>query len=198
MSPRPRKVSDDQVFEALHRLMLRVKPDAITLAAVGEEAGLTAGALVQRFGSKVELLRAFNARFAEGSGDLFGQLRARGGTPLGALEAYADFVASMAVSRETLAHHLAYLQQDLSDPETFAHLRVHTRAARRALETWLREAVAEGALRPGTDPAALARLVQAVLTGSMMQRVFFREGSAPAFVRRDLALALGPHRLERA
>jgi AcrR family transcriptional regulator len=56
MAARPRKVSDDDVFSATHRVMQRVAPGELTLAEIALEAGVTAGALVQRFGSKRALL----------------------------------------------------------------------------------------------------------------------------------------------
>jgi AcrR family transcriptional regulator len=51
VSPRPRKVSDEEVFAAAHRATLRLAPSELTLAEIAAEAGVTAGALAQRFGS---------------------------------------------------------------------------------------------------------------------------------------------------
>jgi len=51
MSPRPRKASDDQVYAAAYRAMNRLGPGELTLAHIAEEAGVTASALVQRFGN---------------------------------------------------------------------------------------------------------------------------------------------------
>ena len=194
MSPRPRKVSDDAVFDALHRGRGGVEPAELTLALVGREAGITAGALVQRFGSKLGLMRAFSGRFAGGADAMLDALRARAGSPLGALEAYATSVAGMAETPATLAHHLAYLQMDLTDPEMFAHVRDHAVATRRALVRWIEEAVSAGDLRDDTDPGVLARLVHAVVSGSMLAYAFFREGAPDAWLRRDLAIGLRPYR----
>src|SRR5262245_53051359 len=52
VSPRPRKVSDEELFAATHAMMARVGPGQLTLAAIAREAGVTAAVLVQRFGSK--------------------------------------------------------------------------------------------------------------------------------------------------
>ena len=52
MSPRPRKVTDDEVFLAAERAMSRLGPAELTLADIAGEAGVSAGLLVQRFGSK--------------------------------------------------------------------------------------------------------------------------------------------------
>ena len=56
MSPRPRKVSDEAIFAAAHKVMGQLGPAQWTLADIAREAGITAGAVVQRFGSKRELL----------------------------------------------------------------------------------------------------------------------------------------------
>ena len=70
MSPRRRKVEDADVFAAMGRVMRRVGPAELTLGAIAAEAGVTAGALVQRFGSKRELVLAHWRQAAAGSGDL--------------------------------------------------------------------------------------------------------------------------------
>lgn len=173
--------------------MQRLKPEELTLAAVGDEAGLTPAAIVQRFGSKRELLRALNARFAGGTAQMLAALRAGCATPLAAIRAYAAQVASMGATPDALAHHLAYLQVDLSDPEMFAQVREHTRATRAAIRTWVKEALAAGELRAGADPTYLARIIHTTITGSMMHYVFFRHGSPRAWVLKDLALALEPY-----
>ena len=49
MSPRRRKAEDADVFAALVRVMLRRGPAELTLREIAREAGITAGALVQRF-----------------------------------------------------------------------------------------------------------------------------------------------------
>ncbi len=193
MSPRPRKVSDDEIFAAIFRVMMRVKPVDLTLAAVGREAGITPSALVQRFGSRAGMMRALNAKFAEGTPDMLGGVRAAHASPLAALFAYAECFASMAESAATLAHHLAYLEQDLSDPEMYEHVSAHTRSTRAALQRWVEEAISAGELSPSSDAAALSRIVHTTVTGSMMSFAFFREGTPAEWLRDDLALALRPY-----
>src|SRR4026207_2519884 len=68
MSPRRRKAEDADVFAALVRVMRRRGPADLTLREIGAEAGVTAGALVQRFGSKRAMLLA-HARHAAATGD---------------------------------------------------------------------------------------------------------------------------------
>ena len=96
MSPRPQKVTDDEVFVAAHRAMARLGPAELTLAHIADEAGLTAGALVQRFGSKRDLLLRLMERFSGGSSGTFAELRRRHRSPLAVLRAYGECMADMA------------------------------------------------------------------------------------------------------
>jgi AcrR family transcriptional regulator len=82
MSPRPRKASDEDVFAATLQVMQRLGPTQLTLAHIAARAGLTAGALVQRFGSKRALLLALSARFADSTAAMFDQLRAAAPSPI--------------------------------------------------------------------------------------------------------------------
>ena len=62
------KVSNDEIFAAAQRAMTRRGPHELTLADVAAEAGVSAGRLVQRFGSKRALLLALAERFAGSAG----------------------------------------------------------------------------------------------------------------------------------
>src|SRR5690348_8449697 len=117
MSPRPQKVSDEQLFAATYAVMNRVAPQALTLAAIAKEAGVTAAVIVQRFGSKRALMLTLTRRFSESSGELVAGLAAQHSSPLAALRAYGDCMAGMAASPAAYVRSLAYLQADLSDAE---------------------------------------------------------------------------------
>ena len=58
MSPRPRRLPDSAILDAAVIVVGRMGPERFTLADVGHEAGLSAATLVQRFGSKRNLLLA--------------------------------------------------------------------------------------------------------------------------------------------
>jgi AcrR family transcriptional regulator len=190
---RPRKATDEAVFEAVHRLMNRLGPTQWTLADVAAEVGLTASALVQRFGSKRELQIAFMEKWGESAPDLFDALRSRAATPLAAVYAYADFFAELGRTPGGLAHHLAYLQLDLSEPLMHRALQRQARESRESLRVLLEEAVAAGELRsPGLDPAELARLVEVVVTGSLLVWGIHQDGEAGTALRRDVTAVLRP------
>ncbi len=193
MSPRPRKVSDEKVLEATTRVMGKLGPSQLTLSEIGAEAGVTAGALVQRFGSKRGLLLALSSRLAEGTPQIFEELARSSPSPLEGLRAYADCIAAMGESPGTIAHHLAYLQLDLTDPELYRHAREMAKASREGIRKLLEAAVAAGELSSSADRRALARAIQVTLSGSLLTWAFFREGTASAFLRSDLEALLEPY-----
>lgn len=193
MSPRPRKVSDDDVFMATQRAMSRLAPGELTLAEIAAEAGVTAGALVQRFGSKRDLLLALSERFAGGTKETFAALRAGNRSPLAALRAYGDCISNLATSPEALARNLSYLQIDLTDPDLRKHLVAQARASRAELQQIIKDAIAAGELVRGTNPTRLARTVEAILGGSMMSWAYYEEGTATKWMRDDLAAVLAPY-----
>jgi AcrR family transcriptional regulator len=176
------------------RVMLRVGPAELTLGAIAAEAGVTAGALVQRFGSKRKLLHA-HARYAAGTGDIgFGAPRtARTSSPLRALRAVTAVHAKLAESPRAAVRNLAYLQNDLADPVLRRHLLRLGRAARARYEQLLADAVVAGELRADTDVRALARMIEVTLGGSFLAWTIYREGPAAKHLREDLDATLRPY-----
>ncbi len=194
MSPRPRKATDEEVFAATQRVMGRVGPGELSLAEIAREAGVTAGALVQRFGSKRELLLAVVEEWADGTAAMLGEFRRSRRSPLAALRHYVECMAAMGESPGALANHLSYLQMDLTDADFRLHMRRSAEATRSAFREWLDEAVAKGELVAGTDTRALARLVESLIGGSLLSWAAYQKGAAAAWVRRDLEAVLAPHR----
>lgn len=193
MSPRPRKVSDEEIFAATHRATQRLAPSELTLAEIAAEAGVTAGAVAQRFGSKRALLLALAKGAAESTGDFIAELRAKHKSPLAAVRAYAECMAQLARSPAALARNLAYLQIDLADPEFRDQLSVQARLTRAGLRDVLAAAVAAGELKRGTDVDALARTVEAIVSGSLMTWAFYHEGPAERWIRDDVNAVLAPY-----
>lgn len=193
MSPRPRKVSDDEIFGAAYRAMERLAPGELTLAEIAAEAGLTAGALVQRFGSKRQLQIALAAGVAASSGDFVRALGRKHRSPLAAVRDYAECMARLAKSPEALARNLAYLTVDISDPDLRKHLLVQSRATRAGLRELLGGAVRTRELRRGTDTATLARLLETVIGGSLFSWAIYREGTAARCMREHVDAVLAPH-----
>jgi AcrR family transcriptional regulator len=193
VSPRPRKVSDDEVFAAMLRVMGRVGPAELTLAAIADEAGVTAGALVQRFGSKHAMQVAMAKGSAEHAGAFLDALAQKHRSPMAALRDYADCMAQLAATPDAFARNLGYLVNDISDPALRKHLLVQSRATRAGLKALLDKAVAAGELKPKTATAALAKIIETVIGGALISWATYREGSARAWLREHLDAVLEAH-----
>lgn len=186
------------MFAAAFRVMLRVGPGDFTLDAIAREAGVTAGALVQRFGSK----RALQIRLAESAAaampNVLEGIRARHASPLAALRDYAGCMADLASSPEAFVRSLAYLLEDLTDADLRAQLERQQRGTRTALEAMIRDAVAAGELARETNAVALARAIEALVAGSLLTWAIHRGGSPATWLRRDLDAVVEPYRPRRA
>jgi AcrR family transcriptional regulator len=193
MSPRPRKASDDEVFAAATRVMARCGPAELTLAMIASEAGLTAGALVQRFGSKRALLLGLAERLAAETDQLFAGLRAASSSPIAALRAYAACMANLGTSATALANNLAWLQQDLTDPDFRRSTQRQARASRRELQRLVEDAIDQRELDGSVDPGALARAIEVTVGGSLMAWAIHQEGTCGAWVGQDFEALLKPY-----
>jgi len=192
MSPRPRQASDEQIIEAAIRAMTRLGPARFTLAAVAQEAGLSAAALVQRFGSKRGLLLALASQAPEGQRIMFESLRTRYRSPVKALFSLADCMMMLGTTPEAIANSLAFLQIDLTDPDFHRHAAAGAAVTQQGLVTLIRDAIAAGEL-VRCDAARLARALQATMSGSLLGWAIVREGTLRRWMRRDFETVLRPY-----
>src|SRR5215471_10220592 len=197
MSPRPRTVSDDQIFAATARAVTRLGPARMTLADVGDAVGLSAAALVQRFGSKRGLLLAFVSSAPGQADECFVRMRAAHSSPLAALVAAALEGAQHVSSPDELANSVAFLQMDLSDPDFRRPALANSKQILAGYEALIRDAIAAGELAK-CDAARLARAIHAMVGGSLINWAIHRDAPLKTSVRRDLETLLVPLRRRRA
>jgi AcrR family transcriptional regulator len=190
MSPRPRATSDADILGATARVVARVGPH-LTLADVAKEAGVSPATLVQRFGSKRGLLLALAAMAPVSLPGEFARIRAAHRSPLAAVTGVADCMAAMADTPETFSNSLAFLQMDLVDADFQRHAAAHSRVMLAELTKLLDQAVAAGELRK-TNTRLLARAVQAMIGGALLQWAIDREGRVVERLREDLDTVLRP------
>jgi AcrR family transcriptional regulator len=192
MSPRRRETSDQAILAAAARVMQRRSPLELTLADVAREAGVVPATLIQRFGTKRDLLLA---TCQAGTADVAGQFkaaRAKYGSPLETLIELFVECSGFAATPESMANGLAYLQIDLTDPEFHAVTLAQFSAVRDETKQLLDEALAARELKP-CDTAVLARLVQHVQGGAMLDWAVYRQGALAAWIRRSLETLLAPY-----
>ncbi|MGH2954901.1 MAG: TetR/AcrR family transcriptional regulator [Solirubrobacterales bacterium] len=190
--PRPRTISDGAILDAVLALALRIGPARVTFAAAAAEVGLSAATLVQRFGTKRELLLAADKRGV----DLWvGALdRSTAASPLARVIEGLVLAVDPAATPEQMANGVAMLQLDLADPDFHAETLRGARAVRARIERDLSAALAAGELRSGTGVAALAKLVETTYHGAMIGWAIHREGTLVDWMRGQVEGVLAPHR----
>jgi AcrR family transcriptional regulator len=189
MSPRPRQASDEDMLKATFRAITRLGPARLTLADVAREAGVSAPAVVQRFGSKRALLLAAAADAATGSDYIFPSLRERHRSPLAALLGMAECMELMGSTPQEVAHTLTFVHHDLTDGDFHRHANVGSERMHEGLASLVSEAIRAGELRR-CNADRLAWALLATLNGSLVNWTVHRQGALAAWIRRDLKTVL--------
>ena len=194
MSPRPRTVDDSTILSAAVTVLGRIGPERLTLADVGEEAGLSAATLVQRFGSKRDLMLNVLRFATDGFDERFEQAIKSNDSPLEAI-----FAAAMDRAPESepgaLAHMLAFYLSDLGDPDFRALATENHRKAVAGFKRMLDEAVAEGEIAESyVDTAQLAETIYSLVMGTLLTWTVTGEGNYRTRIRSELDVLLRPFR----
>jgi AcrR family transcriptional regulator len=196
MSPRPRTVDDPTILDAAVNVLGRVGPEKLTLAQVGEQAGLSAATLVQRFGSKRELLLAVMKHS-------IAAMNARHSAALDSSESALDAIFASAMDRpgshdaaDVVGNLFAFYVSDLADPEFRALTVENSRRAIESFKALLDKAVATGEIAESyVDTQQLAETVYSLVVGTLFTwTVSGGEGSYRARIRRELDVLLRPFR----
>jgi AcrR family transcriptional regulator len=193
MSPRPRETSDEELLAATGRVMQRLSPTQLTLVEVAREAGVVPATLIQRFGTKRGLLLAACRSAPSSVPQQFAAAREKYGSPLKTLIELFVECSGFASTPESMANGLAYLQIDLTDPEFHAITLAQFTAIRDETKKLLDDALAARELKP-CNTGELARLIQQVNGGGMLDWAVYRKGPLAAWIRRSLEALLEPYR----
>jgi len=196
LSPRPRQVSDDDILQGALRTIVRKGPARMSLVDVGKEVGVSAAAIVQRFGSKRRLLLAIAAQGPEANRWIFEGLRTTHPSPIKALLALADCMGQLGETPDEIANSLAFLQVDLTDAEFHRHALGSSTAIHDGIRDLVQDAQSSGQL-VRTDASRLAWAVQSAMNGSLLNWAIHRDGEVAAWIRRDLETVLRPYRSPR-
>lgn len=194
MSPRPRTVEDSAILEAAVNVLGRIGPERLTLADVGEAAGLSAATLVQRFGSKRDLMLSVLKHTTSGFEQRFQAAMTGSDSPLEAIFAAAMDRAPFG-GRDELANMLAFYLSDLGDPDFRALAAENSRNAVAGFKRLLDEAVAEGEIAESyVDTTQLAETIYSLMMGTLLTWTVSGEGSYRARIRSQLDVLLRPFR----
>ena len=193
MSPRHRTTADTEILTAAMHVIGRLGPSRMTLADVAKEIGLAPATLMQRFGSKRGLLLAVSSHDTAGVSQCFAAARTAYKSPLDALLSAMAEVCQFVETPEQMSNSLAFLQIDLNDPEFHRLALENVRKVKSEIRLLLDAAVEAGELAP-CDTDRLARAIQAVHSGSMVNWAIYREGTVAGCVRGNLETLLKPLR----
>ncbi|MEO5590112.1 MAG: TetR/AcrR family transcriptional regulator [Gemmatimonadaceae bacterium] len=195
MSPRPRTVDDSTILEAAVKVLGRIGPERLTLAHVGEQAGLSAATLVQRFGSKRALMLAVLKHTTDGFHERSQAAANDTESPLEAVFSSASNRASALGGPDVLANLLSFYLSDLGDPEFRELATENSKRAVDGFKALLDRAVAEGELAESyVDTAQLAETIYSLVMGTLLTWTVTGEGNYPNRIRRELDVLLRPFR----
>lgn len=195
MSPRPRTVDDPTILEAALRVLSRIGPERLTLADVGAEAGLSAATLVQRFGSKRDLMLSLLRHATEGIDARFVAAMTSHESPLESLYHAAMDRIGPRGGPVTLANRIAFFLSQLGDPEFHALAVQDTNRAIEGYRRMIENAIEAGELTESyLDSTQLAQTIHAITSGSLVTWSISQQGSLRTKVRRDLDVLLRPFR----
>jgi AcrR family transcriptional regulator len=189
---RQKSVSDDDVVVGAARVIGRVGPARLTLAEVGQEVGLSAATLVQRYGSKRAVLLAVARHGTEAlPGRILAAREAK--APVAALIDAFTALAARIRDRTEFANHLAFLLLDLSDPAFQELSEAYTAAVEGAIGEVVAAGQAAGEL-PRGDLGPLPRAIHAAYNGALVTWGMGGDGGSPAdAVRVQMEGLLGAH-----
>jgi len=105
----------------------------------------------------------------------------------------ARCMSQMAKSPEAFANHFAFLEMDLADPEFHQLALAHARQFVAELSALVEDAVAARELRK-CPTARVARAIQSIIGGSLLNWAIYREGKADTWIAADLQVLLAPYR----
>jgi AcrR family transcriptional regulator len=163
---RPRKVSDERLLAAAGSVIARLGP-GFTLADIATEAGVVAGTLVQRFGSKHRLLAALSRMTIDAWPETIRTAADRHPDPVDALRAGLVEPYTSLDDPAAAANNLAQLAVDFADAE-LRGLLAELYATIEAEVAALVHAAADAL--PGAPPAPhAARVLTALAEGSAIR-----------------------------
>ena len=195
MSPRPRTVDDSTILEAAVTVLGRIGPERLTLADVGTEAGLSAATLVQRFGSKRDLMLSV-LRFAKDG------FESRLQTAIDENDSPVEAIFAAAMNRpgslqepEIVSNMFAFYLSDMRDPQFRELARENAHNAVTGFKSLLEEAIARGEIADNSiDTAQLAETIYSLTLGTLMRWSVYGEGCYREMIRKELDTLLRPFR----
>lgn len=184
-----RSLAESRILEAALEIVARRGSVRMTLAEVGEAAGYSRGLPAHRFGNKAGLLKmlvlTIGARF-EARRLAVPQRRPGLDALRGQVTAYFDRDDTRWI--ETRALLVMMTEGFMEDSELNPHIGDYVRSSIARMEQHIRDAIAQGEVRPDIDPTTAATLLLGSLRGVLHQRLVLGDLNLTAV--RDLAVQM--------
>jgi AcrR family transcriptional regulator len=184
---RPRTITDEQLLAAIGSSVRAIGPIKLTLADVAREAGVSTGALVQRYGSKRGMLLAFLKAGTVGPGRRAAFEAVA--DPVEGIQAALAYGMAADQSPEEFANNLAFLHLDLSDPEFREVLAGYQENQLAELRSCLAAA--------DFDSPGLAEALNALRHGTQIAWAICRDGALLDALRSNVETVLAPYRRKK-
>lgn len=192
--PRSRTISDKEVLDTTIRLVGLHGVDKLTFAALSTHTGLAAATLVQRFGTKQQLLTAVTKHCLQSMVPIMVKAQHEHASPLQAIYAAFGMMARSITSVREFANGQVFFYLALTDPETNALLHKSMTESRDKIEQLLRDAMRANELKP-CETKALALTLQSVYEGAITTWLVYQEDSIETWVNDRLIEATSPYKL---
>lgn len=195
---RPRKITDERLLDAAAMAIGRFGP-AFTLADVARDAGVAAGTLVQRFGSKHGLLVAMARAAIDDLRKGMAAPVADPADPANAVDAVVDAVVAVYAPLDDpsrAANNVAQLAYDLADAELRGLMADFYATMETGLCRLLDRAAGAGALRGAPPAPVAARVLAATADGAAVRWSARPDGGLGDRLRADLGAILAGWRHE--
>lgn len=166
----------------------------LTFASLSAHTGLSAATLVQRFGTKKQLLTAVTRHCLQSMAPTLDKAQNEHTSPLQAIYAAFESMASAVTSVEEFANGQVFFYLALTDPETNVLLRRSMAGSRNKIQELLDKAVRAKELAP-CDTVALALALQSVYEGAITTWLVYQQDSIGSWVKDRLAEAIKPYKL---
>lgn len=191
--PRTRSISDQQVLDATIAFVGRHGVAKLTFASLSTSVGLSAATLVQRFGTKKQLLIAVTKHCLQSMVPLIDAAQRAHTSPLQAIYAAFGTMAGAVTSVEEFANGQVFFYLALTDTETNALLQQSMAESRNAIQRLLDESIQAKELVP-CDTAMLALTLQSVYEGAITTWLVYQQGDIASWVTGQLVTTIDPYR----
>lgn len=193
LSPRKASKTDEQLLDEAIKVVRRHGPK-VRLSEIASEVGLSAPRLVQRFGSRDQLLAAVELRVDHKMKAAIVWAMSRSASPLeGLIDSLVRVSERNARRLYQLAHSYIYDPGDLAPAARAREAKARESLFTAEFQLALDRAVAAGELSP-CDTRRLARVVHVTWIGSYTVWAYAPIGSLAKMLRFDLQEAVAPYR----